>query len=78
MYDPNCKETPDLPGEIYDDHAVCAYCHEVIPLHEIQYSSTIDDDVLCGRCAEYLDAMAQNLWEAQREDEATQGPTKTL
>jgi formylmethanofuran dehydrogenase subunit E len=69
-FDPRLKETPDLPGEIYDEHFFCSYCHEEIPLDQMQHSRVCDDDQpLCGGCADHLEAMWELQYEALQEEQ---------
>ena len=64
-FDPRWKESPDLPGEIYEDHAICAWCHENIPVGEA-VNSTVSEDAFHFHCAEHLESM----WALQAETEA--------
>ena len=69
-FDPRIKETPDLPGEIYDDHFFCAWCHEEIGLSQLSFTRTIDDDQpCCEDCAAQLDAMWDISNDSRMEDD---------
>jgi hypothetical protein len=53
-FDPRWKETPDLPGEIYDEPAdlvfVCAYCGNLIDIWEEPLHTTEEGKYFHTQC----------------------------
>ena len=58
-------ETPDMPGEIYDEDIICAWCLKKVPLEQACHR---EDQACCASCAEYMDAMWEASWQAKHED----------
>lgn len=67
-FDPRIKETPDLPGEVYDDVQIkCERCERGIYYHE-QVIFINHDTPVCESCAGELEAMWELYYDAQQEE----------
>ena len=68
-FDSSIRESPEMSGELYDDTFYCTCCHEDIPIDQRDNSVIVyREEAYCQKCAAYLEAQWEMMWEAQLEE----------